>query len=129
MENMPAIQNEVQMMLNPDAAGDPNDMPPPPERFGAKDVTDLSWKNLLDAYSCTECGRCTSACPQNITGKTAFASKDYDGHPRQGRRAGCCQRQKRCRPPRRKVVDWRLHNERRTAGLQYLQRLCRRMPR
>ncbi|MCB0737757.1 MAG: (Fe-S)-binding protein [Bacteroidetes bacterium] len=69
MENMPAIQKEVQMMLNPDAAGDSNDMPPPPERFGAKDVTDLSWKNLLDAYSCTECGRCTSACPQNMTGK------------------------------------------------------------
>lgn len=40
-----------------------------PERFGVKDVMDLSWKNLLDAYTCTECGRCTSACPQNITGK------------------------------------------------------------
>src|SRR5690606_27782405 len=38
-------------------------------RFGAKDVTDLSWKNLLDAYSCTECGRCTSVCPANLTGK------------------------------------------------------------
>ena len=41
----------------------------PPARFGAKDVFDLSWKNLLDAYSCTECGRCTAACPANITGK------------------------------------------------------------
>jgi heterodisulfide reductase subunit C len=40
-----------------------------PVKFGAKDVTDLSWKQLLDAYTCTECGRCTSACPQNITGK------------------------------------------------------------
>lgn len=40
-----------------------------PVKFGAKDVTDLNWKQLLDAYSCTECGRCTSACPQNITGK------------------------------------------------------------
>lgn len=69
MENMPAIQNEVQMMMNPDAMDNMDDMPPPPDRFGAKDVTDLSWKNLLDAYSCTECGRCTSACPQNITGK------------------------------------------------------------
>lgn len=39
------------------------------QRFGVKDVQDLTWKNLLDAYSCTECGRCTSACPQNITGK------------------------------------------------------------
>lgn len=47
------------------AQTDPNH----PERFGAKDVKDLNWKNLLDAYSCTECGRCTSVCPQNITGK------------------------------------------------------------
>lgn len=44
---------------------DPNN----PQRFGAKDVMDLGWKNLLDAYTCTECGRCTSSCPQNITGK------------------------------------------------------------
>jgi len=43
--------------------------PNAPMRFGAKDVMDLSWKNLMDAYSCTECGRCTSACPQNMTGK------------------------------------------------------------
>ena len=41
----------------------------PPAKFGAKDVFDLSWRNLLDAYSCTECGRCTAACPANITGK------------------------------------------------------------
>lgn len=47
------------------AKTDPNN----PVRFGVKDVQDLSWKNLMDAYSCTECGRCTSACPQNITGK------------------------------------------------------------
>ncbi|HAE30679.1 MAG TPA: Fe-S oxidoreductase, partial [Flavobacteriales bacterium] len=40
-----------------------------PTRFGAKDITDLSWKNLLDAYTCTECGRCTSSCPANQTGK------------------------------------------------------------
>ncbi len=42
---------------------------PAPPRFGARDVQDLGWKNLLDAYSCTECGRCTAACPANITGK------------------------------------------------------------
>ena len=40
-----------------------------PMNFGAKDVPDLTWKNLMDAYSCTECGRCTAACPANITGK------------------------------------------------------------
>jgi heterodisulfide reductase subunit C len=38
-------------------------------KFGAKDVYDLSWKSLLDAYTCTECGRCTAACPANKTGK------------------------------------------------------------
>jgi heterodisulfide reductase subunit C len=69
MENMPAIQNEVLYMMEPDKAPtdlDPNAAPP---RFGAKDVQDLSWKNLMDAYSCTECGRCTAVCPANITGK------------------------------------------------------------
>ena len=43
--------------------------PNAPQRFGAKDIFDLSWKQLLDSYTCTECGRCTSSCPQNITGK------------------------------------------------------------
>lgn len=69
MQNMPAIQNEVLYMMEPDKAPteqDPNAAAP---RFGAKDVMDLSWKNLMDAYSCTECGRCTDACPANITGK------------------------------------------------------------
>ena len=45
------------------------------KKFGAKDVTDLSWKNLLDAYTCTECGRCTEACPANQTGKMLSPSK------------------------------------------------------
>ena len=40
-----------------------------PGRFGAKDVTDLTWKNLMEAYTCTECGRCTAVCPANQTGK------------------------------------------------------------
>lgn len=65
-ENMPEITNEVNMMLDPSKA-DPN--MPPPEKFGISDVTDLSWKNILDSYTCTECGRCTSNCPANITGK------------------------------------------------------------
>jgi heterodisulfide reductase subunit C len=54
---------------NFDPAYQPKTDPNKPERFGVKDVQDLGWKNLMDAYSCTECGRCTSACPQNITGK------------------------------------------------------------
>lgn len=54
---------------NFDPSYQPKTDPNHPVRFGVKDVQDLSWKNLMDAYSCTECGRCTSACPQNITGK------------------------------------------------------------
>lgn len=66
MKNMPAVQKEVLYALQPGLA--PADSAPPAS-FGAKDVFDLSWRNLLDAYSCTECGRCTAACPANITGK------------------------------------------------------------
>ena len=68
--NMQSVTNEVKLMLDPNAdpyAAAPADATP--ARFGAKDVTDLTWKNLMDAYSCTECGRCTSACPANTTGK------------------------------------------------------------
>lgn len=69
MDNMPEIMNEVKGMMGliPEAEmGDPNAELP---EFGAKDVFDLSWKNILDAYTCTECGRCTSVCPANMTGK------------------------------------------------------------
>lgn len=68
MNNMEEITNEVKIMLGMPVEGDAT---PPPEgmRFGAKDVNDLTWKNLMDAYSCTECGRCTSECPANLTGK------------------------------------------------------------
>ncbi|HLG04475.1 MAG TPA: (Fe-S)-binding protein, partial [Bacteroidia bacterium] len=65
--NAENVTTEVKAMLDPSFTP-----PPPPEtpqRFGAKDVQDLTWKQLLDAYSCTECGRCTAACPANITGK------------------------------------------------------------
>ena len=64
-ENMDSVTNEVKAMLDPSfvpeaaAAG----------KFGAKDVNDLTWINLMNAYTCTECGRCTSACPANMTGK------------------------------------------------------------
>ena len=69
--NLESVTSEVKLMLDPSAdpyaiAVDPNVSP---LRFGVKDVTDLTWKNLLDAYTCTECGRCTSACPANQTGK------------------------------------------------------------
>jgi len=71
--NMDRVTDEVKLMMDPTA--DPYATPPPadpnavPEKFGAKDVQDLTWKNLMDAYSCTECGRCTSNCPANATGK------------------------------------------------------------
>jgi heterodisulfide reductase subunit C len=68
-KNMKEIQNEVLYMMEPDKAPAATAEPATPPRFGAKDVMDLSWKNLLDAYSCTECGRCTSVCPANMTGK------------------------------------------------------------
>jgi heterodisulfide reductase subunit C len=66
MENMKSIQNEVRYAMQPELA--PTE-PAAPQRFGARDVMDLSWKNLMDAYSCTECGRCSAACPAHITGK------------------------------------------------------------
>ena len=66
MFNMPQVTGEVKIMLglqpDPGTSAEVG-------RFGAKDVMDLSWKNLLDAYTCTECGRCTDECPANITGK------------------------------------------------------------
>jgi heterodisulfide reductase subunit C len=68
IQNMENVQNEVKYMMQPEltppASGEPASM-----KFGAKDVFDLSWKSLLDAYSCTECGRCSAACPANQTGK------------------------------------------------------------
>ena len=66
MTNMAAVQNEVKYMMQPELAP-PGDAQP--MKFGAKDIVDLSWKNLLDAYSCTECGRCSAACPATLTGK------------------------------------------------------------
>ena len=69
---MASVKKEVDLMMDPNA--DPFAAPAPdasaePPRFGVKDATDLSWKQLMEAYSCTECGRCTSECPANITGK------------------------------------------------------------
>ncbi len=71
--NLEAVTNEVKLMMDPDA--DPYAAPAEvagdevPAKFGASDVMDLSQIQLLNAYTCTECGRCTSACPANLTGK------------------------------------------------------------
>ena len=71
--NLESVTNEVKLMMDPDA--DPYAMPAEgteevvPEKFGASDVADLNWVQLLNAYTCTECGRCTSSCPASLTGK------------------------------------------------------------
>ncbi|MDX2303037.1 MAG: (Fe-S)-binding protein [Microscillaceae bacterium] len=65
-ENMPSVTKEVKLalgLIEDDGSADESG------KFGVKDVNDLTWKNLMDAYSCTECGRCTASCPANITGK------------------------------------------------------------
>lgn len=67
INNMESVTNEVKLMM-----GMPVENAAPPEevgRFGAKDATDLTWKSLMESYTCTECGRCTSECPANQTGK------------------------------------------------------------
>ncbi len=72
-DNLEAVTNEVKLMMDPSAdpfatpAGDEPEGEP--EKFGASDVMDLNWAQLLNAYTCTECGRCTSECPANQTGK------------------------------------------------------------
>ena len=67
--NNEAITHEIKAMLDPSYQVPPLPEGAEPQRFGAKDVEDLSWKQLMDAYTCTECGRCTDVCPANITGK------------------------------------------------------------
>jgi heterodisulfide reductase subunit C len=71
LDNLESVTNEVKLMMDPSA--DPFATPSNPEavpaKFGASDVQDLNWVQLLNAYSCTECGRCTSSCPANQTGK------------------------------------------------------------
>ena len=71
MDNMAAVKKEVDLMMDPTA--DPYAAAPAgdeaPARFGVKDAPDLAWTQLMQAYSCTECGRCTSVCPANQTGK------------------------------------------------------------
>lgn len=69
MNNMDAVTNEVKMMLGVPTEGAEAANPDEIGRFGAKDINDLTWKNIMNAYSCTECGRCTSECPANLTGK------------------------------------------------------------
>lgn len=69
MTNMPVIMQEVRSMLGLPVAASETPTDDSHQVFGANDITGLSWKTILDAYTCTECGRCTSVCPANLTGK------------------------------------------------------------
>ena len=70
LPNMDNVTKEVKIMMDPNLAyATPAPTDAPPEKFGAKDPEDITWKTYLDSLSCTECGRCTSVCPANITGK------------------------------------------------------------
>lgn len=75
MENMPVIMNEVKSMMGLTEDSGEMEMSEEIPEFGAKDIMGLKWKNILDAYTCTECGRCTDNCPANITGKTLSPRK------------------------------------------------------
>lgn len=71
-DNLASVTNEVKLMMDPNAdpyASAPVNENAAPSKFGASDIQDLNWVQLLNAYTCTECGRCTSSCPANITGK------------------------------------------------------------
>jgi heterodisulfide reductase subunit C len=71
-DNLESVTKEVKLMMDPNAdpfAAQPVDENAVPSKFGASDVQDLNWVQLLNAYTCTECGRCTSSCPANQTGK------------------------------------------------------------
>jgi heterodisulfide reductase subunit C/nitrate reductase gamma subunit len=69
LPNMDSITREVKLMLDPNTVFAASAGDAPPERFGVKDAEDASWKNYFDSLACTECGRCTSVCPANLTGK------------------------------------------------------------
>ena len=77
LTNMDDITREVKMMLDPNASFDAPAADAPISRFGVKDVEDVSWKNYFDSLTCTECGRCTSVCPANTTGKKLSPRKIF----------------------------------------------------
>jgi len=73
LKNMESVKREVELMMNPNAT--PPEDTGAPVRFGVKDPEDVTWKTLLDSYTCTECGRCTAVCPANTTGKVLSPRK------------------------------------------------------
>ena len=77
LTNMDDITREVKLMLDPNATFDAPTADAPISRFGVKDVEDVSWKNYFDSLTCTECGRCSSVCPANTTGKLLSPRKIF----------------------------------------------------
>jgi len=77
LTNMDDITREVKLMLDPNATFEAPAMDAPISRFGVKDVEDVSWKNYFDSLTCTECGRCSSVCPANTTGKKLSPRKIF----------------------------------------------------
>lgn len=77
LTNMDDITREVKLMMNPETAFATTTSDIPVSRFGVKDVEDVSWKNYFDSLSCTECGRCSSVCPANTTGKLLSPRKIF----------------------------------------------------
>jgi heterodisulfide reductase subunit C/nitrate reductase gamma subunit len=75
LPNMDSVTREVKLMINPETAYAAAPADATVERFGVLDAEDASWKNYLDSLACTECGRCTSVCPANITGKKLSTRK------------------------------------------------------
>ncbi len=76
MRTMESVLKEVKLMMDPETAfAAPDTGNQPASRFGILDAEDISWKNYLDSLTCTQCGRCTSVCPANITGKALSPRK------------------------------------------------------
>jgi len=78
LPNMESVTKEVKIMMDPNLAyAEAPENTAPPERFGVKDVNDATWKNYMDSLTCTQCGRCTSVCPANMTGKKLSPRKIF----------------------------------------------------
>jgi len=77
LPNMENVTKEVKIMLYPELLNESQTQDSIPGRFGVRDVEDITWKNFFDSLACTQCGRCTSVCPANITGKRLSPRKIF----------------------------------------------------
>ena len=127
LTNMDNITREVKLMLNPETAFTAAPADTPVERFGVRDAEDATWKNYFDSLSCTECGRCTSVCPANITGKKLSPRKVMmDLRARMKEKGPLMIKNGRDFNDNRSLLR-RLYFRRRTLGMHYMQCLCKRV--